>query len=147
MLRSEATTAIVEAKKARGFSWEKIAAEVGASPEWTTSALLGQNSMSAEQAARVCAILGLGKEVAAALQEYPLKGALEAAVPVDPLIYRFHEITQIYGTTIKELIHEKFGDGIMSAIDFEMTIERREDPKGDRVVVTYNGKFLPYRKW
>ena len=91
--------------------------------------------------------LGLGADVQAALQRPPTKGSLDSAVPVDPLIYRFHEITQVYGTTIKELIHEEFGDGIMSAIDFEMRIERRPDPKGDRVVVTYDGKFLPYRVW
>jgi cyanate lyase len=81
------------------------------------------------------------------LQEPPLKGSLEQQVPVDPLIYRFHEITQVYGTAIKAVIHELFGDGIMSAIDFEIDIQRQSDPKGDRVVVTYNGKFLPYRKW
>jgi cyanate lyase len=85
--------------------------------------------------------------VAEALQEMPMKGSLDRAVPVDPLIYRFHEITQVYGTTMKALIHEMFGDGIMSAIDFEMDIQKVEDPKGDRVVVTYNGKFLPYKKW
>jgi cyanate lyase len=92
-------------------------------------------------------LLGLGPEVAATLQQIPMKGSLETTVPVDPLIYRFHEITQVYGTTIKALIHEMFGDGIMSAIDFEMDIQREQDPKGDRVVVTYSGKFLPYRKW
>jgi cyanate lyase len=103
--------------------------------------------MSAEEAQRVITLLGLEPEVAAALQDYPMKGSLEEAVPVDPLIYRFHEITQVYGTTMKALIHEMFGDGIMSAIDFEMEIEKVEDPKGDRVKITYNGKFLPYRKW
>ncbi len=89
----------------------------------------------------------LGPDVAAALQAHPMKGSLELPVPVDPLLYRFHEVTQVYGTTIKALIQEKFGEGIMSAIDFEMSIDRIEDPKGDRVRVTYNGKFLPYRKW
>jgi cyanate lyase len=103
--------------------------------------------MNAEQAATVVEALGLGDDVATALQRPPLKGSLDTTVPVDPLIYRFHEITQVYGTTIKELIHEEFGDGIMSAIDFEMTIERRPDPKGDRVVVTLDGKFLSYRTW
>jgi cyanate lyase len=85
--------------------------------------------------------------VAEILQEAPRKGSLQETVPVDPLIYRFHEITQVYGTTMKALIHEMFGDGIMSTIDFEMDIEKIEDPKGDRVKITYNGKFLPYRKW
>ena len=92
-------------------------------------------------------LLGLEPEVIDVLQEFPLKGSLASAVPVDPLIYRFHEITQVYGTAMKAIIHEMFGDGIMSAIDFEIDIQKKEDPKGERVIVTYNGKFLPYRKW
>jgi cyanate lyase len=103
--------------------------------------------MSKEEAARATEILGLGPDVAGALQEIPTKGSLDSKVPVDPLIYRFHEITQVYGTTLKAIIHEMFGDGIMSAIDFELDVQRKEDPKGDRVVVTMNGKFLPYKKW
>jgi cyanate lyase len=103
--------------------------------------------MSAEEALAAVHVLGLGPEVAEALQQIPMKGSLDSDVPVDPLLYRFHEITQVYGTTIKALIHEMFGDGIMSAIDFEMDIRKEEDPKGDRVVVTYSGKFLPYKKW
>ena len=103
--------------------------------------------MGADEAAKAVEILGLGSEVAEALQECPMKGCLDPTVPVDPLIYRFYEIMQVYGTTMKEIIHEKFGDGIMSAIDFEIDIKKQEDPKGDRVIVTYNGKFLPYRKW
>ena len=108
---------------------------------------LGQATMSAEEAQKVVGVLGLGPDVAAALQVYPMKGSLDADVPVDPLIYRFHEITQVYGTTLKALIQEMFGDGIMSAIDFTMDVAKQEDPKGDRVVVTMNGKFLPYKKW
>ena len=92
-------------------------------------------------------MLGLEADVVAALQEIPSKGSLDRTVPVDPLIYRFHEITQVYGTTLKAIIHEMFGDGIMSAIDFELDVQKKEDPKGDRVVVTMNGKFLPYKKW
>src|SRR6266516_8101249 len=107
--------------------------------------------MSKEEAERAVSILGLGKKeasaVAATLQEPPMKGSLDNTVPVDPLIYRFHEITQVYGTSIKAVIHEMFGDGIMSAIDFEIDIQRVPDPNGDRVQITYNGKFLPYRKW
>ncbi len=103
--------------------------------------------MNHDESQRVIECLGLEEDVAEALQQPPMKGSLNSAVPVDPLIYRFHEITQVYGTTIKALIHEMFGDGIMSAIDFTMEIERVEDPHGDRVKVTYNGKFLPYRKW
>jgi cyanate lyase len=103
--------------------------------------------MSKEEADRAVKLLGLGPEVAAALGEIPMRGSLESSVPVDPTIYRFYEAIQVYGTTIKALIHEMFGDGIMSVIDFEMDIQKKEDPKGDRVVVTLNGKFLPYRKW
>jgi cyanate lyase len=147
LTRAEATEAIREAKRARGVSWAEIATAVGRSKEWTTAALLGQASMSAEEADRACGVLGLGSDVAQALQVCPMKGSLDTAVPTDPLIYRLHEITQVYGMTIKELIHEQCGDGIMSAIDFELTVERVPDPKGDRVRITYNGKFLPYRKW
>lgn len=147
MTRDEATRAIRAAREEAGITWRALAEAVGRSPEWTTAALLGQGTMTADQAAAAVEALGLGDEVAAALQRPPLKGSLDAAVPVDPLIYRFHEITQVYGTTLKELIHEEFGDGIMSAIDFEMSIARRPDPKGDRVVVTLDGKFLPYRTW
>ncbi len=147
MTHSAATAAILKAKEAKGLTWEEIAAEVGGHPVWVTSVLLGQNSMDAATAAKVTALLGLDDEIAKALQSCPTKGSLDATVPVDPLVYRFHEITQVYGTTMKEIIHEMFGDGIMSAIDFEIDIQRREDPKGDRVVVTFDGKFLPYRKW
>ena len=145
--RKEATAAILEARQSKGLSFEQIAAAVGRHKVWTTSALLGQASMSAAEAGATVKVLGLGPEVAAALQECPMKGSLDSAVPVDPLIYRLHEITQVYGTTIKAIIHEMFGDGIMSAIDFEMEIERVPGPKGDRVKITYNGKFLPYKKW
>ncbi len=147
MKREEATQKILEAKQRAGLTFEAIAQTVGRNKVWTTAALLGQAQMSAEEAERAVTLLELEPEVATALQEYPMKGSLAETVPVDPLIYRFHEITQVYGTTIKALIHEMFGDGIMSAIDFEMEIEKVEDPKGDRVKITYNGKFLPYRKW
>ena len=145
--RAEATERVRQAKRRAGLSWADVAKKVGRSKEWTTAALLGQASMSADEATRACEALGLGPEVAMALQQCPSKGSLGTTVPTDPLIYRLHEITQVYGTTIKEMIHEEFGDGIMSAIDFELTVERRPDPHGDRVVITYNGKFLPYRKW
>ena len=147
MTRREATGLILEAKRAKGLTFEEVARAVGRHRVWTTAALLGQASMSKEEAERAVACLGLGADVAAALQEYPTKGSLDTTVPVDPLIYRLHEITQVYGTTIKALVHEMFGDGIMSAIDFELDIERVADPHGDRVRITYSGKFLPYRKW
>ena len=145
--RSEATEQILAAKQAKGLTFEAIAEAVGQHKVWVTAALMGQATMSGEEAHAAVQVLGLGPDVAEALQQIPIKGSLDRDVPVDPLIYRFHEITQVYGTTIKALIHEKFGDGIMSAIDFEMDIRKEEDPKGDRVVVTYNGKFLPYKKW
>jgi cyanate lyase len=145
--REEATEHILNAKAEKNLTFEQIAAAVGRHTVWVTSALLGQQSMSKAEAEAATGILGLGPFVAQALQTIPSKGSLDEAVPVDPLIYRFHEITQVYGTTLKAIIHEMFGDGIMSAIDFEMDIKKVADPKGDRVVVTYNGKFLPYRKW
>ncbi len=147
MTRREATALILEAKREKGLTFEQIAKAVGKHKVWTAAALLGQASMSKQEAEQAVACLGLGPEVRAVLQDSPTKGSLDATVPVDPLIYRLHEITQVYGTTIKALIHEVFGDGIMSAIDFELDIERVPDPHGDRVKITYNGKFLPYRKW
>jgi cyanate lyase len=145
--RIEATECILAAKKQKGLTFEVIAKAVGRHKVWVTSALLGQSTMSSEEAQKAVTLLGLGADVAAALQEFPTKGSVGQTVPVDPLIYRFHEITQVYGTTIKAIIHEMFGDGIMSAIDFEMDIQKKEDPKGDRVIITMNGKFLPYKKW
>lgn len=147
MTKKQATELIIKAKKGKRLTWDEIARKVGGHKVWVTSALLGQNSMPEEEAKKAAALLGLTEEVAAALQEFPCKGCLDETVPVDPLIYRFHEITQVYGTSMKEVVHEMFGDGIMSAIDFEIDIQKQEDPKGDRVVITYNGKFLPYRKW
>jgi cyanate lyase len=147
MKRCEATEAILAAKEEKGFSWEEIASKVGGHKVFVTSALLGQNSLGPEQAKKAAEVLGLGDDVAASLQECPMKGSLDSAVVADPLIYRFHEISQVYGTTMKAIIHEMFGDGIMSAIDFKIDIQKEADPKGDRVVVIYNGKFLPYKKW
>jgi cyanate lyase len=145
--RDDATERILAAKEARGISFGAIAEHVGRHPVWTASALLGQQRMDPAEADAVTELLGLDADVSAALQRQPSKGSLDPTVPTDPLIYRFYEIVQVYGTTLKALIEEEFGDGIMSAIDFEMHLERRPDPKGDRVVVTLDGKFLPYRKW
>jgi cyanate lyase len=147
MKRSEATELILAAKAARGLTFEQLARAVGRSKVWTAAALFGQATMSAEEAQKATEALGLGPDVAQALQEVPMRGSLDAAVPVDPLIYRFYELVQVYGTTWKALIHEMFGDGIMSAIDFDMDVSRKEDPRGDRVVITMSGKFLPYKKW
>jgi cyanate lyase len=146
MIRDEATEQILEAKKQKGLTFEAIAHKVGRHKVWTRAALLGQHPMSAEEADAVGDLLDLDPEVTEALQEIPLRGSLDSDVPTDPTIYRIHEITLVYGTTIKALIHEEFGDGIMSAINFKMDIEKVEDPEGERVRITYEGKFLPY-KW
>lgn len=147
MTRAECTAAIVEAKQAKGLSFQKIADHVGRHVVWTTAALLGQHPMSAEEAKKAVELLGLDASVAAALQQFLMRGSLPQSPPTDSVIYRFYEIVQFYGTTLKALIHEKFGDGIMSAVDFTMDIEKVPDPKGDRVRVTMEGKFLPYKKW
>lgn len=147
MNRSEVTEAIVAAKLAKGLKWADIAKEIGQSKEWTTVALLGQMGMTQTQAETVGRLLGLEKEAVVLLQQVPYKGSLPTPVPTDPLIYRFYELVNVYGTTLKALIHEEFGDGIMSAIDFHMDIRREPDPKGDRVQITMSGKFLPYKTW
>lgn len=151
MSRTEATAQILAAKRQNGVTFQNIAKAVGRDKVWVTAALMGQASMDKTEAEKAVSALEMGEgvasEVSSALQETPMKGSLDSTVPVDPLIYRFHEITQVYGTSMKAIIHEMFGDGIMSAIDFEIDIQKKEDPKGDRVVVSYSGKFLPYRKW
>lgn len=147
MTCDECSKAILAAKLAKGLTWQQIADAVGRHVVWTTAALLGQASMDEAEATKAAEILGLGKDVVQALQQCPTKGSVGEIVPTDPLIYRFYEIMQVYGTTLKEVIHEQFGDGIMSAIDFTMDVERVPDPSGDRVKVTMEGKYLPYKKW
>ena len=145
MTREEATDLILEAKREKGLSFKAVANKVGRHKVWTTAALLGQHPMSEQEAQTVVDLLGLDAGVARALQEIPMRGSLATDVPTDPTIYRIHEITQVYGTAMKALIHEEFGDGIMSAINFKMDIERVEHEDGDRVRITYEGKFLPYQ--
>jgi len=145
--RSEVTRQIVSAKVRKGIKWADVATQVGQSKAWTTAACLGQMQMTKAQADIVGGIFDLNDEAIAWLQIVPYKGSLPTAVPTDPLIYRWYEIVSVYGTTIKELIHEEFGDGIMSAIDFSMDIDRQADPKGDRVNVVLSGKFLPYKMY
>lgn len=140
------TQAIMVAKDSKELTWEAIGNSMGMSPVWVTSACLGMNSMPAEAAKKLCQLLDLGTEVELALAAYPTK-VWDQAVPTDPLIYRLYEIVGVYGPTLKEVIQEKFGDGIMSAIDFSMSVDKQADAKGDRVVVTMNGKFLPYKSW
>lgn len=146
MTKVAMSEAIILAKSEKKLSWEEIASSVGLSSVFLTSACLGQNSLKPEYAAKLCEVLSLAKDVETALMEYPYK-SWDFSVPQDPLIYRFYEVVGVYGETMKTLIHEKFGDGIMSAIDFSMDIEKEENPAGDRVVVTMNGKFLPYKSW
>jgi cyanate lyase len=138
---------IVAIKKQKDLTWADIATAIGHSPVWTCAACLGQMSMTAEAAERTGALLGLDAQEIATLQDIPYRGALPTAVPTDPLIYRFYELVMVYGPTWKELIQEEFGDGIMSAIDFDMAIDREPDPKGDRVRVSMSGKFLPYKRY
>jgi cyanate lyase len=140
------TETIVKAKLEQNQSWEDMGKALKVSPVWLASACLGMNSASPEQAAAIAEYLGLDTEVAKALEVYPTK-IWEQTVPTDPLIYRLYEIVGVYGETLKEVIQEKFGDGIMSAIDFSLEVDKEENPKGDRVVVTLNGKFLPYKSW
>ncbi|NVM76917.1 cyanate lyase [Duganella sp. SG902] len=147
MDRNQVTQKILSAKVSRKMRWADIATHFGQSKEWTTAALLGQMTFNREQADKAQELFELTDEEAAWLQIVPYKGSLPSAVPTDPLIYRWYEIVSVYGTTIKELIHEEFGDGIMSAIDFSMDIQREADPKGDRVQVVLSGKFLPYKSY
>src|SRR5699024_2622636 len=147
LTREMATEIILAAKKEHEKTFDDIAAAVGRHPVWTASAIMGQATKNEEEDDKLVAYLHLEDQIADLLKEIPQKGSLDHTIPVDPLSYRFHEITQVFGTTLKEVIHDKFGDGIMSAIDFTMDVQKIEDPNGDRVVVTMDGKFLPYKKW
>lgn len=147
MIREDLAEKIIAAKTAKGLTWKELAQKVGKSPCYVTAALLGQMSLGADEAQAAARALDLDSEAVALLRTVPYRGSLGEVVPTDPLIYRFYELLQVYGTTLKALIEEEFGDGIMSAIDFEMNLERVPDPKGDRVKVTLNGKFLPYRSY
>lgn len=147
MNRNEVTELIILQKQLKNLTWPQLAEAVGQSKEWTTAALLGQMTLTAYQAGIVGDLLDLPEAAVAQLQVVPYKGSLPTAVPTDPLIYRFYELISVYGTTFKALIHEEFGDGIMSAIDFDMDLSRKEDPKGDRVNITMSGKFLPYKSY
>ena len=148
MTKLEMSQAVIAAKKSKGLSWATLAEAVGLGEGWLASCGHGENCLDAAAAEKLASVLGLSAEVRGALVEPPLKGwTMEKPVPTDPLIYRFYEIVAVYGTTIKDVIQEKFGYWIMSAIDFKMEIDKEPNPKGDRVVVKLNGKFLPYTKW
>ncbi len=148
MTREELTFEIQTRKRAKKLTWKQIATAVGpGSAIVTTVALLGQMLLDDAEAAKAAALLELSDEERSLLTEVPYRGSLPPGPPTDPLIYRFHELVQVYGTTLKALIAEEFGDGIMSAIDFKMQLEREPDPNGDRVKITMSGKFLPYKKY
>ena len=146
MTKPEMTELIMQAKATKKVTWAEISAVAGMSEVFVTSCCLGMNTLPAEASEKLCEFLELDTAVVDALQVFPKK-EWTPTVPTDPLIYRFYEANGVYGDTLKELIHEKFGDGIMSAIDFVLTVDKREDPKGDRVVVTFDGKFLAYNQW
>ncbi len=145
--RDEATTLIMNAKLTKNLSFQQIADAVGRDEVWTASAMLGQNTMSATEAKALCTLLGLDSSVEFALQQYATRGTTQVMPPTDPLVYRFYEIVMIYGPTLKAVIQEEFGEGIMSAINFSMKVDRVPHPEGDRVRVTMEGKFLDYKKW
>ena len=147
MNRNDVTEKIISTKVSKGLNWGEIAGKVGQSKEWTTALCLGQMTATAEQADVLGEIFALTADEKKWLQVVPYKGSLPTSVPTDPLIYRWYEIVNVYGATIKELIHEEFGDGIMSAIDFSMDIKREPNEKGDRVNVVLSGKFLPYKTY
>lgn len=147
MKRDEVVELILEAKRAKKLKWADIATKVGKSKEWVVAGCRGQMSFSSQQAKALVDYLGLPSDVAAVLETPPYRGSLPTAVPTDPLIYRLYEMLSVYGTTFKELIGEEFGDGIMSAIDFRMDIQREPDPNGDRVRIVMSGKFLPYKEY
>lgn len=146
MTKADVTEMIMEKKRAGGTSWAEIADMAGLGEVFTTSACLGMNSLPREAADKVATGLGLPQEAAVVLAEFPKK-MFEQSIPTDPCIYRFYEIVGVYGETLKELIQEKGGDGIMSAIDFDMSVEKIPNEKGDRIEVKMSGKFLPYKSW
>lgn len=147
MSRNDVTEKIITAKVSKGIKWADVAARLNLSKEWVTAACLGQMTLNQAQAKTIAEIFDLDEEDQKWLMVTPYKGGLPTAVPTDPLIYRFYELISVYGPTIKQLIHEEFGDGIMSAIDFKMDLQRVADPLGDRVNIVLNGKFLAYKQF
>jgi cyanate lyase len=141
------TESLMVAKKAKGLSFADLESAMGLDEVWIASLFYGQATASKEEAEKLAGLLSLDSATTVALQEFPVKGSLDPVIPTDPLIYRFYEIMQVYGMPLKDVIQEHFGDGIMSAIDFTLDVDKVEDPKGDRVKITMCGKFLPYKKW
>lgn len=147
MDRKIATPQIIQIVKSKKITYQAVADAIGKSKVWTTLALHGQAVMDKAEAEKAGSLLGLSEEQVISLQDIPLRGSLEQVPPTDPTQYRFYELLQVYGSTLKAIINEEFGDGIMSAIDFTMDIDRVENPNGDRVKITMEGKFLPFKKW
>ena len=141
------TASLMAAKKAKGLSFADLESAMGLDEVWIASFFYGQATASKEEAEKLAGLLSLDAATTAAMQTFPVKGSLDPVIPTDPLIYRFYEIMQVYGMPLKDVIQEHFGDGIMSAIDFTLDVDKVEDPKGDRVKITMCGKFLPYKKW
>jgi len=144
---SSLTATLMAAKRAKGLSFADLERAMGRDEVWIASLFYGQSTASPEEAQQLSDLLGLDPSTCEALQAYPVKGCLDPVIPTDPLIYRFYEIIQVYGMALKDVIQEKFGDGIMSAIDFSLDVDKVPDPAGDRVKVTMCGKFLAYKKW
>ena len=143
----ESKKLLLKAKKEKGLTFADIGNLLGLDEVWVASLFYGQSTASDEESDKLLTTLGLGPELKEILTTPPVKGSLDPVIPTDPLIYRFYEIMQVYGMPMKDVIQEKFGDGIMSAIDFTINVDKVEDPKGDRVKVSMCGKFLPYKKW
>lgn len=141
------TASLMAAKKAKSLSFADLESAMGLDEVWIASLFYGQATASKEEAEKLAGLLSLDASMTSAIQEFPVKGSLDPVIPTDPLIYRFYEIMQVYGLPLKDVIQEHFGDGIMSAIDFTLDVDKVEDPKGDRVKITMCGKFLPYKKW
>jgi cyanate lyase len=146
LMKEDVTVQIIEAKKKAGLTWDGIAKSIDMSPVFTHSACMGMNAFPTDKAQALASLLGLSDDAVSVLVESPTK-VWEQSIPTDPCIYRFYEIVGVYGPTLKALIHEEFGDGIMSAIDFEMSVKRVENPKGDRVKIEMSGKYLQYNAW
>ena len=147
MTSLEITEQLLKAKQVKSMSFQDLGKVLGRDSMWVAALIYRQATASEDEASKLAQALDLSPEIAQKLTEFPVKGSLDPVIPTDPLIYRFYEIMQVYGMPLKALIQEEFGDGIMSAIDFTMNVEKETDPKGDRVKITMSGKFLPYKKW
>ncbi|MBA2750151.1 MAG: cyanase [Tatlockia sp.] len=147
MTNLEITDELLKAKQVKSMSFQDLGKLLGRDPMWVAALIYRQATASEDEASKLAQALDLPPQIAQKLTEFPVKGSLDPVIPTDPLLYRLYEIMQVYGMPLKALIQEEFGDGIMSAIDFTLNVEKEIDPKGDRVKITMSGKFLPYKKW